>query len=448
MTDSPSIITTPSPSLSNIAEDSPIHRCSIKEAVQALVYGISHNQAEVAACVAAHPDSVPLIYSVLATAEPSNLPTPPAQPLGLEAVGAADESSSSDDPPSSENSHATSKKPDNAYKRAVAMANHLTRELGSVNILTELQHDLQRERARADHNAQRAKPELRSQSEQGAGNHPDNLEDDCHSLQPSPRFKTAAERYSCIIIAQRYHAAKRNKEKHTCSVAEIFAKKYLPDKDKKGLPKKKLQDRWKAIMHQHNFWEQLATSCGGAGVLLLLPAEFQNEHARRLKIKDRDALFARIAARHPNLKHDITALTYILSYFFYNKTLPEWTILLENLPEADIVIKGLPELLNCVEINPQFAVDGGDAAMLPNEQPLNSLIDSSMCEYEYTEDGLTECTPLSLAHDPEFIPPGADVVPEGLSFDTVVTNGVDESLHADSYMEMLMSSDEFQLFSQ
>ncbi|KAF1739602.1 hypothetical protein CRV24_001538 [Beauveria bassiana] len=334
------------------------------QAVQALVYGISHNQAEVAACVAAHPDSVPLIYSVLATAEPSNLPTPPAQPLGLEAVGAADESSSSDDPPSSENSHATSKKPDNAYKRAVAMANHLTRELGSVNILTELQHDLQRERARADHNAQRAKPELRSQSEQGAGNHPDNLEDDCHSLQPSPRFKTAAE------------------------------------------------------------------------------------SARRLKIKDRDALFARIAARHPNLKHDITALTYILSYFFYNKTLPEWTILLENLPEADIVIKGLPELLNCVEINPQFAVDGGDAAMLPNEQPLNSLIDSSMCEYEYTEDGLTECTPLSLAHDPEFIPPGADVVPEGLSFDTVVTNGVDESLHADSYMEMLMSSDEFQLFSQ
>lgn len=170
--------------------------------------------------------------------------------------------------------------------------------------------------------------------------------------------------------------------------------------------------------------------------------------ARRLKIKDRDALFASIAARHPNLKHDITALTDILSYFFYNKTLPEWTILLETLPEADIVTKGLPELLNCVEITSQFAVDGGDAAMLPNEQPLNSLIDASMCEYEYTEDGFTECTPLSLAHDPEFIPPGSDVVPEGLGFDSVVTSGVDESLHADSYMEMLMSSNDFQMFGQ
>ncbi|ATY58258.1 metalloreductase transmembrane component [Cordyceps militaris] len=280
MTDSPSIGNTPAPSLPNIADDSPVHRCSIKETVQALMYGISHNQAEVAACVAAYPDSVPLIYSVLPTAEPGNLPTPPAQPLGLEAVDAIDESSSSDEPPSSENPPATSKKPDNAYKRAVAMANNLPQELGSVNILTELQHDLQRERTRTDHNAQRrqrAKPELRSLSEEEAGNHSESLEDDYHSLQPSPRFETAAERYWCIIIAQRYRAAKHSKKKHTCSVAETFAKKYLPDKVKKGLSKKKLQDKWKAIMHQQNFWEQLATCCGGAGVLLLLPAEFQNE---------------------------------------------------------------------------------------------------------------------------------------------------------------------------
>ena len=70
-----------------------MHRCSIKEvchalppyalhhyshlqAVQAVMYGIRHNQAEVAACVAAYPDFVPLIYSIFPTAaEPGN-PTP------------------------------------------------------------------------------------------------------------------------------------------------------------------------------------------------------------------------------------------------------------------------------------------------------------------------------------------------------------------------------------
>ena len=98
-----------------------------------------------------------------------------------------------------------------------------------MNILTELQHDLQHERARADHDAQqrqRAKPELRSQSEEEAGNPSKNSVDDYPDLQVSPRFETAAERYWCIIIAQRYRAAKHSKEKHTCSVAESFAKKY------------------------------------------------------------------------------------------------------------------------------------------------------------------------------------------------------------------------------
>ncbi|KAJ4146906.1 hypothetical protein LMH87_001465 [Akanthomyces muscarius] len=365
MSDSPSIGITPSPSLPNIADGSSVHRCSIKEAV---MYGIRHNQAEVAACVAANPDFVPLIHSVLPTAaEPGN-PTPSAQP----AEDAIDESSSSDEPPNvgSEKPAATGKKPDNAYRRAIAVANKLPLELGSVNILTELQHDLQRERARADHDAQQrqhAKPELRSQSEEEAANPSKNVVDNYHNLQPSPRFETAAERYWCIIIAQRYRAAKHSKEKHTCSVAESFARKYLPDKVKQGLSRRKLQDKWKTIMHQQIFWEQLATRCGGAGVLLLLSAEFQNEHARRLKIEDRAALFASIAARHPNLKHDITALTEILTYFFYNKTPPEWkiTLPLENLPEADIATKGLRELLDCVDITSQIAVDGGNTATLP-----------------------------------------------------------------------------------
>ncbi|KAM3471497.1 hypothetical protein MY8738_009289 [Beauveria namnaoensis] len=280
MTDSSNTSSTSSPSLSTNAKDISVHRCSIREAVQAFMHGITHNQAEVAACVAAYPDSVPLIYSVLPTAEPGNLPTPPAQPLGLEAVDAINESSGGDEPPSIKNPRATSKKPDNAYKRAVAIADKLPLELGSVNVLSELQHDLQRERARTDYNAQqrrRANPEPRSQSEDEAGNHSENLEDDYHSLQPSPRFETATGRYWSILIAQRYRAAKQSKEKHTISVAEKFAKKYLPDNVKKGLSKKKLQTKWKAIMHQHNFWEQMATSCGGAGVLLLLPAEFQNE---------------------------------------------------------------------------------------------------------------------------------------------------------------------------
>lgn len=148
------------------------------------------------------------------------------------------------------------------------------------------------------------------------------------------------------------------------------------------------------------------------------------------------------------MKHDITALTDILSYFSYNKTLPDWKIPLENLPEADIATKGLRELLNCVDITSQLAVDGGDAAMLPDEQPLNSLLDPSIYEYEYTEDQFTECTPLSLAQEPAFIPPGSDAVLEGLGFDADVTSGVDESMHAISYMGMLMSSDKFQLFGQ
>ncbi len=95
MSDSPSIGITPSPSLPNIADGSSVHRCSIKEvclapppyalhhyshlqAVQAVMYGIRYNQAEVAVCVAANPDFVPLIHSVLPTVvEPGN-PTPSA----------------------------------------------------------------------------------------------------------------------------------------------------------------------------------------------------------------------------------------------------------------------------------------------------------------------------------------------------------------------------------
>lgn len=93
---------------------------------------------------------------------------------------------------------AKSRKPDNAYKRAVAIANGLPLELGSVNALSELQHDLQCERAQTHHNAQqrrRTNPEMMPQSAEEAGNHSKNLKDNCHNLQPSTRFKTAARRY-------------------------------------------------------------------------------------------------------------------------------------------------------------------------------------------------------------------------------------------------------------
>lgn len=103
------------------------------------MHGISHNRAEVAACVAAYPESVPLIYSVLPPAEPDSLPTPPAQQVSaLEAVHTTDESSSSDEPRSPENLPAKSEKPDNAYKYAIAIANRLPLELGSINILSKL----------------------------------------------------------------------------------------------------------------------------------------------------------------------------------------------------------------------------------------------------------------------------------------------------------------------
>ncbi|KAH8721003.1 hypothetical protein HC256_001380 [Beauveria bassiana] len=418
MTDSSNTSSTSSPSLSTNAKDISVHRCSIRE-----------NPA----------------------ASPHHQHNPWASRRSVDAIN---ESSGGDEPPSIKNPPATSKKPDNAYRRAVAIANKLPLELGSVNVLSELQHDLQRERARTDYNAQqrrRVNPEPRSQSEDEAGNYSENLEDDYHSLQPSPRFKTATERYWCILIAQRYRAAKQSKEKHTISVAEKFAKKYLPDNVKKGLSKKKLQTKWKAIMHQHNFWEQMATSCGGAGVLLLLPAEFQNEHARRLKIEDKAAMFASIAARHPNLKHDVAVLTDLLSFFFHNKALPEWQIPLEILSEAEIATRrqrGLRELVDFVDSPAHVALDGEDAARLPSAQPLSSLMDSSMCDYGYNIDQNMECMPLSPAHEQRFMPPGSDTVSEGLSFDINVTSDVSESTHELSYMEMMISPDELQLFNQ
>ncbi|KAJ6783483.1 hypothetical protein PWT90_03516 [Aphanocladium album] len=368
--------------LSDIAKDGPVHSRNVFENVQALMHDIRHNQAEVAACVAEFPDSVPLIYSILPTAEPGNLLMPPVQQaVALGAVCTTNESSSSDESASPQNLPYKSKIPDNAYKRAVAIADKLSLLLGSVRVLSELQHDLQHERARTHRNAPqrwRANTEPTSPSAAEAGHHSQNLEVNYRNLQPSRRFETAAKRYWCIVLAQRYRAAKQNKVRHTNSIDEKFARQYLPDEVKNGLSKKRLQEKWKAIMHQQNFWEQMATSCGGAGVLLLLPAEFHNEHARRLKTEDKVALFASIAARHPNLKHDITVLTDLLVYFFHNKVLPEWRIPLEDLPEADIATcrqRGLWELVRFDDVTSHFASDGGDAGPLPIVGPLNSRID-------------------------------------------------------------------------
>ncbi|KAJ2981902.1 hypothetical protein NQ176_g1747 [Zarea fungicola] len=278
MIDSSSIGTTPSPSRSYTVEDIPVHHRSIFENFQALMHDINNNHAEVVACIAAFLNSVPLIHSVLPPTEYGSLPTPPAQTPSRQVVDPADGEGTNhlhNRAPSSDNAPSS---PDNAYKRAVAIAGRLPRQLGSVNVLSELQRDLQRERDRTRHSAQQEHrtPWLRSQSGEEMGNHSEILEDDDHNLQPSQRFEMAVERYWRVVIAQRYRAALQNKEKRTHSVAEEFGRKYLPDEVKRGLSKKASQDKWKRIIRQHQFWEQLAVSCG-AGVLLLLPGEFQNE---------------------------------------------------------------------------------------------------------------------------------------------------------------------------
>lgn len=110
-----------------------------------------------------------------------------------------------------------------------------------MNVLSELQHDLQHERARAHHAAQqrqRANPEPMLQSAEEAGTHFENLEDHYRNLQPSSPLKTAAERYFYVVVAQCYNAAKHNKAKHTYSVAEEFARKYLPATVKEGLSRR------------------------------------------------------------------------------------------------------------------------------------------------------------------------------------------------------------------
>lgn len=159
--------------------------------------------------------------------------------------------------------------------------------------------------------------------------------------------------------------------------------------------------------------------------------------ARRLKIQDKAALFANIAARHPTLKQDVTALTELLSYFFYNKVLPEWKIPLEDLPKADIATRrqrGLQGLIDFVDIFLHYVVEGEDKATLQRAPLPSSLTDPSICDYGYQEDQATECTPLSPADKQEFIPPGSDAVLGGLGFDTSVLGGADERIHELSYM--------------
>lgn len=108
--------------------------------------------------------------------------------------------------------------------------------------------------------------------------------------------------------------------------------------------------------------------------------------ARRLKIEDRATLFTSIVARHLNLKDDITVLTdLLLYYYYYNKVLLEWQIPLENLPKVDIAIKGLQELV-LFDVTSHFASDRGDLATPLNTLSLNSLINLSILDYEYTED--------------------------------------------------------------
>ena len=247
--------------------------------VKAFLHSIKHNRSEVAACVAAYPDFVPLIHSVL----PRSVPALPGLAQLLEAASTTDQAISIRRNDEAFNSPAKRKrpsKPSDLYERAVASARKIHAELGSVAVLSELQRDLQRERARTQHNAQQrqnAKPALRYPGEERMGKHPENLEVNHHNLQSSPRLEVAIKRYRRTVIARQYHAALHNRRDGAESITEEFALKYLPDGATSGLSKKELRAKWKTIIHQYRFWEQLSNSCGGGGVLLLLPADFHDE---------------------------------------------------------------------------------------------------------------------------------------------------------------------------
>lgn len=381
------------------------------------MHDINNNHAEVVACIAAFLNSVPLIHSVLPPTEYGSLPTPPAQTPSRQVVDPADGEGTNhlhNRAPSSDNAPSS---PDNAYKRAVAIAGRLPRQLGSVNVLSELQRDLQRERDRTRHSAQQEHrtPWLRSQSGEEMGNHSEILEDDDHNLQPSQRFEMAVERYWRVVIAQRYRAALQNKEKRTHSVAEEFGRKYLPDEVKRGLSKKASQDKWKRIIVSISSGSSLRSlvvqacccccpenSRMNSGFALSGDDAKANVYsARRLKMEDRATLFATIAATHPTLKDDLKGLTDLLSYFFSRNSLPGWQIPLETLPEANIAAlrrRGLGELVSVVDISSHLSVAGGKA------QRLKSTFDQSIHGHRYIEDQPAKFKPLSPVYEQAFIP--------------------------------------------
>ena len=192
------------------------------------------------------------------------------------------------------NSNAVSPRPhdqdDHPYqglKRTNAIVDGLHQELGSVNVLLELQRDLRRVRAATANGAVQpppSMPKLGSHSEEVLIESLEQLKthfDKLLQLNLGPLLKIALERHRLNNIVQWYDDAKKEKRRH--SLAVIFAKKFMPNVawDCRHMPKKEqdhhLQATWKSHIRKCRFWSQLVNACGSEATLLLLPRSFSDE---------------------------------------------------------------------------------------------------------------------------------------------------------------------------
>lgn len=276
----PVMNTTPPPSPSNVQGN--VRRQSISDmpcpsyvALQAVVHAVN-----------ADPTSMPLVQ---AYRTPPEQPSPPVAPKHVPNTHpeARDESNSSDQV--SPQGHGNVGRSGQGFRLANAIINKLPQELGSVNVLLELQRDLRRARALTGSGAEprpRSMPELLSHTDDVLTESLEQLRahfDELLKRNLGSCLKTALERYRLSCIARWYEDAKGRKEKRRYSLAVIFGEVFLPEFAWKlrHMPKKerddKLQSRWKSNVYKYRFWLQLVNACGSEAVLLLLPGTFPDE---------------------------------------------------------------------------------------------------------------------------------------------------------------------------
>lgn len=173
--------------------------------------------------------------------------------------------------------------------------------------------------------------------------------------------------------------------------------------------------------------------------------------ARLLSNEDRAAVVANIAAVHQNLKEDLADLTNLLSYFYSEKALPEWHLVLETLDAAEIAASsrsGLRHLLSIGETATPIAVQNEDPVMKSSVQPINQHIGVSVSGNEYTENQPPWFPSISPVGEQVDAPQlGPEAVLEGPDHYMVDTSGFDYDMQERSYTELLMSADQLQLFN-